>query len=259
MQLVVGTLLLLFGLRWLRKAILRAAGVLALHDEAKAFEAETEALRRQGVAGGHAIDTLAFMASFNIVMLEGIEAVFIVIAIGASGRMMLPASVGAVMALLVVVALGLWLHRPLARVPENTLKLGVGVMLSAFGTFWVGEGAGWNGRRGLGAAGADCRLPRSGADAGGDVYTPARHGAPCDEASPAHRRYAQAGHPRRDWRRASRPVHRQCLAGRRHRRLGPPGVVLRGPAAASAAGRCLAVHRRAAVVLAASAVRRAKH
>ena len=119
MQLVVGTLLLLFGLRWLRKAILRAAGVLALHDEAKAFEAETEALRRQGVAGGHAIDTLAFMASFKIVMLEGTEAVFIVIAIGASGRMMLPASVGAVMALLVVVALGLWLHRPLARAREH--------------------------------------------------------------------------------------------------------------------------------------------
>ena len=157
MQLVVGTLLLLFGLRWLRKAILRAAGVLALHDEAKAFEAETEALRRQGVAGGHAIDTLAFMALFKIVMLEGTEAVFIVIAIGASGRMMLPASVGAVMALLVVVALGLWLHRPLARVPENTLKLGVGVMLSAFGTFWVDEGVGveWPARIGR----CWCRLP----------------------------------------------------------------------------------------------------
>ncbi len=141
-QLVVGTLLLLFGLRWLRKAILRAAGVLALHDEAMAFQAETAALRRQGVAGSRAVDMLAFMTSFKIVMLEGIEVIFIVIAIGASGQMMLPASVGAVMALLVVVVLGLWLHRPLARVPENTLKFGVGVMLSAFGTFWVGEGVG---------------------------------------------------------------------------------------------------------------------
>jgi uncharacterized membrane protein len=141
-QLIVGTLLLLFGLRWLRKAILRAAGVLALHDEVKAFEAETEALRRQGAIGRRAFDTLAFMTSFKIVMLEGIEVVFIVIAIGASGQMMLPASIGALMALLVVVVLGLWLHRPLARVPENTLKFGVGVMLSAFGTFWVGEGLG---------------------------------------------------------------------------------------------------------------------
>jgi uncharacterized membrane protein len=141
-QLGVGTLLLLFGLRWLRKAVLRAAGVLALHDEAKAFEAETAALRRHGATGRHAIDTLAFMTSFKIVMLEGIEVVFIVIAIGASGQMMLPASAGALAALLVVITLGLWLHRPLARVPENTLKFGVGVLLTAFGTFWVGEGVG---------------------------------------------------------------------------------------------------------------------
>jgi uncharacterized membrane protein len=113
-QLVVGTLLLLFGLRWLRKAILRSAGQIPLHDE---------------------------QAAFNITMLEGTEVVFIVIAIGA-GRtgMLLPASLGAVAALLVVIALGLILHRPLARIPENTLKFIVGVLLSAFGTFWVGEG-----------------------------------------------------------------------------------------------------------------------
>ena len=148
-QLGVGTLLLLFGLRWLRKAILRAAGVLALHDEAQAFEAETAALRRQGAADRHNVDALAFVTSFKIVMLEGIEVVFIVIAIGARGHMM-PASVGALAALLVVVALGLWLHRPLARVPENTRKFGVGVMLAAFGTFWVGEGVGigWPGADG---------------------------------------------------------------------------------------------------------------
>jgi uncharacterized membrane protein len=141
-QLVVGTLLLLFGLRWLRKAILRSAGVLALHDEAKVFEEETAALRRQGVGMRQAIDRLAFATSFKIVMLEGIEVVFIVIAIGAGGRMLVPASIGALLALLVVVALGLWLHRPLERVPENALKFGVGVMLAAFGTFWVGEGIG---------------------------------------------------------------------------------------------------------------------
>ena len=141
-QLFVGTLLLLFGLRWHRKAILRAAGVLALHDEAKAFAEETAALRRYGRGGATGIDRLAFATSFKIVMLEGIEVVFIVIAIGASGQMMLPASVGALLALAVVVLLGLWLHKPLSRVPENTLKFGVGVMLAAFGTFWVGEGIG---------------------------------------------------------------------------------------------------------------------
>lgn len=140
-QLVVGTLLLLFGLRWLRKAVLRAAGVLALHDEAKAFNEETAALRLQGRAPGRAIDMLAFTTSFKIVMLEGIEVVFIVIAIGAGGALM-PAIVGAGLALLVVIGLGLWLHRPLASIPENSLKFGVGVLLAAFGTFWVGEGIG---------------------------------------------------------------------------------------------------------------------
>lgn len=138
-QLVVGTLLLLFGLRWLRKAVLRAAGVLALHDEAKAFEEETAALRRQALSVGRSIDTLAFTTAFKIVMLEGIEVVFIVIAIGAGGALV-PAIVGAGLALLTVFMLGLFLHRPLASVPENTLKFGVGVLLSAFGTFWVGEG-----------------------------------------------------------------------------------------------------------------------
>ncbi len=145
---VVGALLLLFGVRWLRKAILRASGVLASHDEARAFAAETESLRQQGTRPiRRAIDQLAFATSFKIVMLEGIEVVFIVIAIGAGGRLLLPAVVGALLALGVVVLLALWLHRPLARVPENALKFGVGVMLIAFGTFWVGEafGLAWPG------------------------------------------------------------------------------------------------------------------
>jgi uncharacterized membrane protein len=139
-QLVVGTLLLLFGLRWLRKAILRSAGLIALHDEQAAFAKNTEAMR--GLGTGHAAwDKIAFAAAFNITMLEGTEVVFIVIAIGA-GRTgaLFPASLGAVAALLVVIALGFILHRPLARVPENTLKFIVGILLSAFGTFWVGEG-----------------------------------------------------------------------------------------------------------------------
>jgi len=139
-QLVVGTLLLLFGLRWLRKAILRSAGLIPLHDEKTAFAKSSEAMRNRGT-GHTAWDKVAFAAAFNITMLEGTEVVFIVIAIGA-GRTgaLLPASLGAVAALLVVTALGLILHRPLARVPENTLKFIVGVLLSAFGTFWVGEG-----------------------------------------------------------------------------------------------------------------------
>jgi len=139
-QLVVGALLLLFGLRWLRKAILRSAGLIPLHDEQAIFAKHSAAFGSSGAAAT-AWDKIAFAAAFNITMLEGTEVVFIVIAIGA-GRtgMMLPASLGAVAALLVVTALGFALHRPLARVPENTLKFAVGVMLSAFGTFWVGEG-----------------------------------------------------------------------------------------------------------------------
>jgi Ca2+/H+ antiporter, TMEM165/GDT1 family len=140
-QLVVGTLLLLFGLRWLRKAILRAAGVIALHDEAQAFAAETALLRR-GAVIDRGWDKLAIAAAFKIVMLEGIEVVFVVIAIGAAGGLLVPASVGAVAALIVVVLLGVVLHRPLARIPENALKFAVGVLLCAFGAFWVGEGIG---------------------------------------------------------------------------------------------------------------------
>jgi uncharacterized membrane protein len=140
-QIFVGTLLLLFGLRWLRKAILRAAGVIALHDEAAEFAHETQILQQAGRAAG-TWDGIAIMTSFKIVMLEGIEVVFIVIAIGAAGGLLIPASLGAVAALIAVVALGLVLHRPLAQVPENALKFAVGVLLSAFGTFWVGEGIG---------------------------------------------------------------------------------------------------------------------
>lgn len=134
-QLVVGALLLLFGLRWLRKAILRAAGVVALHDEDAAFAAETATLRRGA-------DAVGIATAFKIVMLEGIEVVFIVVAIGAAGGLLVPASLGAAAALIVVVALGAALHRPLARVPENALKFAVGILLAAFGTFWTGEGIG---------------------------------------------------------------------------------------------------------------------
>jgi uncharacterized membrane protein len=149
-QFVVGTMILLFGMRWLRKAILRSAGLIALHDEQAAFVKEQEiaaeksaAISEANASGISRWDTFAFSATFNITMLEGAEVVFIVIAFGASGAgLLLPASLGAVAALLVVAAMGFALHRPLARIPENTLKFVVGVLLSAFGTFWAGEGAG---------------------------------------------------------------------------------------------------------------------
>jgi uncharacterized membrane protein len=140
-QLVVGTMILLFGMRWLRKAVLRSAGLLPLHDEDAAFAKNAAAMRGASRAAGW--DKPAFAAAFNITMLEGTEVVFIVIALGAGGAgLLLPASVGAVLALFTVSAFGLALHRPLSRVPENTLKFVVGVLLSGFGTFWVGEGAG---------------------------------------------------------------------------------------------------------------------
>jgi len=141
-QLAVGALILMFGLRWLRKAILRAAGAIPLHDEDAAFAGETALLRSYGSVRDPRWDAVAIGTSFKIVMLEGIEVVFIVIAVGAGGGLLLPATLGAGAALLVVVLLGLVLHRPLARIPENSLKFVVGVLLSAFGTFWVGEGIG---------------------------------------------------------------------------------------------------------------------
>jgi len=138
LQGVVGTLLLLFGLRWLRKAVLRAAALIPLHDEAAAYAKNTAAMQKLGVVQGW--DAIAFGAAFQITMLEGTEVIFIVIAIGAGGAgLLLPASIGALAALVVVTCLGIALHRPLARVPENLLKMVVGVLLSAFGTFWVGE------------------------------------------------------------------------------------------------------------------------
>lgn len=140
LQLIVGVLLLLFGLRWLRKAILRAAGIIPLHDEGAAFASESAVLGAAGAGG--AWDVLGIAAAFKIVVLEGLEVVFIVIALGAAGGLLLPAGLGAAAALAVVTALGALLHRPLANVPENALKLVVGVLLSAFGTFWAGEGMG---------------------------------------------------------------------------------------------------------------------
>ena len=142
LRFTVGVLLLLFGLRWLRKAILRAAGVLALHDEAVAYAQETAHLQDEARSRANAMEWIAGLTAFKAVTLEGIEIVFIVIALGSGKGMLCLASVGALAACAVVVLIGLLVHKPLARVPENTLKFGVGVMLSSFGAYWTGEGLG---------------------------------------------------------------------------------------------------------------------
>ena len=145
LQLVIGLLLLLFGLSWLRKAVLRAAGIMPLHDEGRAFEKTTAAL--QGTASAAATsrrwDAVAMMTTFKAVVLEGIEVVFIVLTVGAARHMIVPASLGAAGAGIVVALAALAVRRPLARVPENTLKFSVGVLLASFGGFWVGEGLGF--------------------------------------------------------------------------------------------------------------------
>jgi uncharacterized membrane protein len=136
LQLAVGTLLLIFGLQWLRKAILRAAGVRALHDEEEAFEAERDAALRAAPDQRMGLDWFAFVVSFKAVLLEGLEVVFIVITFGLNADS-IPLAAGAL-----VLATGAIVHRPLARVPENTIKFAVGLLLSTFGTFWAVEGLG---------------------------------------------------------------------------------------------------------------------
>jgi uncharacterized membrane protein len=168
LRVVVGGLLLVFGLQWLRKAILRAAGLKALHDELAAFEAEQAAARGAGGGGsagggaglggggrlggdgglggggrlGGGLDAYSFTVAFKGVLLEGLEVVFIVLTFGANQHDVGLAAAAAAVAVLAVAAAGVVAHAPLARVPENTLKFGVGVMLTSFGTFWGAEGAG---------------------------------------------------------------------------------------------------------------------
>ena len=141
LQLFVGVLLLIFGMGWLRKAVLRSAGVLPMHDETAAFTKETAGLQSQSGAP-NTLQWIAGIAAFKAVLLEGLEVVFIVIAIGAGKGLLWEASLGALAACLLVLGVGAVIHKPLARVPENTLKFGVGVMLSSFGVFWAGEGLG---------------------------------------------------------------------------------------------------------------------
>lgn len=142
LQLVVGALMLVFGLQWLRKAILRSSGLKALHDEDEEFRATTEASRKAGSDTRLGLDWFAFVVSFKGVFLEGVEIVFIVITFGLSAGNM-PVAVGAaVVAALVVLVAGAAIHKPLSNVPENLLKYVVGLLLTTFGTYWAMEGLG---------------------------------------------------------------------------------------------------------------------
>jgi uncharacterized membrane protein len=138
LKLIIGTLLLLFGLRWLHKAVLRSGGVVAMHDEDHAYQQTVRELK--GATARH--DWVGFVIAFKGVFLEGLEVVFIVVAVGGTSRFLPYAVVGGLLAMVVVAGAGLAVRKPLARVPENTLKYAVGIILTAIGTFWAAEGMG---------------------------------------------------------------------------------------------------------------------
>jgi len=143
LRLVVGGLLLIFGLQWLRKAVLRASGLKAMHDETAIYRAELAAVEaapahRRGMVS----DWYSFTLSFKGVLLEGLEVAFIALTFGANQRNIPLAAIAALSAVVVVALAGIALRAPLARVPENSMKFVVGIMLTSFGIFWGAEGAG---------------------------------------------------------------------------------------------------------------------
>src|SRR3954471_8117909 len=142
LRLIVGGLLLAFGLQWLRKAILRSSGFKELHDEAEIFAREREEGRAAGHEGRAGLDWYGFTLAFKGVLLEGLEVAFIVITFGSAQGSISLAALGAGVALVLVATVGVLVRAPLARVPENTMKFAVGVMLTTFGIFWSTEGAG---------------------------------------------------------------------------------------------------------------------
>ena len=142
LRLIVGALLLTFGLQWLRKAILRASGFKALHDEEAIFARELEEARAAGTEQRAGIDWYGFTLAFKGVLLEGLEVAFIVVTFGSTQGNIGLAALGAAAALVLVLIVGVLVRAPLARVPENTLKFAVGTMLTTFGIFWSAEGAG---------------------------------------------------------------------------------------------------------------------
>jgi uncharacterized membrane protein len=143
LRLVVGALLAIFGLQWLRKAVLRATGFKTLHDEASAYLREVAAAEAAPVTAKRGVsDWYAFTLSFKGVLLEGLEVVFIVLTFGANQKNLGAAVIGAAAAVVAVTLTGIAVRAPLAKVPENWMKFSVGIMLTSFGTFWGAEGAG---------------------------------------------------------------------------------------------------------------------
>lgn len=146
LRIVIGTLLLIFGLQWLRKAIMRYTGLKELHDETAIYQREVAELRAAPGAtktmSSQGMDWTAFTVAFKGVLLEGLEVVFIVITFGLTAGDIRPALLGSVLAAVLVTGTAVVVHKPLSRVPENTLKFVVGIMLTGFGTFWAGEGVG---------------------------------------------------------------------------------------------------------------------
>ncbi len=154
LRLIIGGLLLVFGLQWLRKAMLRASGLKAVHDESAAYAREISAAGAAPAGGRYGVtDWYAFTLSFKGVLLEGLEVVFIVVTFGANQHGLGWAALAAAAAVVTVVVAGFAVRRPLARVPENGLKFAVGILLTSFGMFWCAEGAGahW--------PGADAAIP----------------------------------------------------------------------------------------------------
>ncbi len=141
LQLAIGGLLLIFGLQWLRKAILRSSGRKAIHDEDKIYREEVEAARAAG-APAPGLDMFSFIVSFKGVFLEGMEVVFIVITFGLNADNIPVAVYGAATAAVVVLLIAIAARRPLSMIPENTLKYVVGLLLASFGTYWAIEGVG---------------------------------------------------------------------------------------------------------------------
>jgi len=150
LRVVVGGLLLVFGLQWLRKAILRASGFKALHDEAAIYSRQAEDARSAASDERAGIDWYSFTVAFKGVLLEGLEVAFIVVTFGSNQRSIPLAAAGALTAVALVIVVGVRVRAPLSRVPENTLKFAVGLLLTTFGTFWAAEGAGvsWPGSDG---------------------------------------------------------------------------------------------------------------
>ncbi|MEA2610501.1 MAG: hypothetical protein QOG32_227 [Chloroflexota bacterium] len=142
LRLVVGAVLIVFGLQWLTKAVLRAAGARASRDEVANFGRQVVALAAEPPVLAIGMDWISFTVAFKGVLLEGLEVAFIVVTLGAAGGQLVPALIGAGLAGVLVLGVGAALRRPLARLPENQLKFGVGLMLVSFGTFWAGEGIG---------------------------------------------------------------------------------------------------------------------